>query len=370
MTEEDIVCDGTEAYQCQLALYGSGYYVTRASGYDVSNCDAQKTCSSQSDCSEGYCIAEKCVEEVIVTVCSSNSDCAEEEICLPEYDICYAEPIVSCSDTDSSNDPAVLGEIYGISFTDLEEAEGEEDICADDGTGVWEFYCDEESDYITAEFVACDEGMICSEGICKEMTGTRCAFAADCSDDYVCAPYTDTCQEEPTTVCVDTDETNDPYTAGTISGTSDYSFTDLTDWADRCSPDRHSVVEYYCHESGYVAAEKVACETDEFCNPISGTCEQTVTSGISFGSEGVVELESRETEVASADMSASSSVASRMTDVAKTSSTSSGTMTMSSSGIGVQGIMTRTLKPVLVSTSTTSYKTSSIFNSGITAGTS
>ncbi len=38
--EGDIVCDSTDAYQCQLASYGIGYYVTRASGYDVSDCGA------------------------------------------------------------------------------------------------------------------------------------------------------------------------------------------------------------------------------------------------------------------------------------------------------------------------------------------
>ncbi|MBI5001834.1 LamG domain-containing protein [Candidatus Woesearchaeota archaeon] len=36
----DIVCDDTEAYECGLAAYGTGYYVSRASEYDVDYCGA------------------------------------------------------------------------------------------------------------------------------------------------------------------------------------------------------------------------------------------------------------------------------------------------------------------------------------------
>src|SRR3989338_4872967 len=38
--EGSIVCDDTEAYECGLAAYGTGYYVSRASEYDVSDCGA------------------------------------------------------------------------------------------------------------------------------------------------------------------------------------------------------------------------------------------------------------------------------------------------------------------------------------------
>jgi PKD repeat protein len=44
--EGDIVCDDTEAYQCQLASYGVGYYVSRASGYDSSDCGAEEEVDS------------------------------------------------------------------------------------------------------------------------------------------------------------------------------------------------------------------------------------------------------------------------------------------------------------------------------------
>ncbi|MBI5001840.1 PKD domain-containing protein [Candidatus Woesearchaeota archaeon] len=358
--EEDIVCDEDKAYQCQLASYGVGYYVTRATAFDSSECNAEQICASQDDCSEGYCIAGTCVEEITVTTCSSNAECAEDEVCLPEYNICYTEPTASCADTDVSNDPTVLGKIYGLSFADGEEAEGEEDICADDGTGSWEFYCDEESDYITAEFVACDDGMICSEGICQETEGTRCMSADDCTDDEVCAPYTDTCQEAPATGCVDTDEANDPYTAGTISGASDYDFTDITDWPDRCAPDRESVIEYYCHESGYVAAERIACDTDEFCNPSLGVCETAIISGVELGAHTMVELESREALVASADLAKSGRAVLEVVDA------SSGARTMSALGITAQSMMTSALASSLGGS--TSYKKSpSIFISGITA---
>ncbi len=359
--EEDIVCDEDKAYQCQLASYGMGYYVTRATAFDSSECGAEQTCASQDDCSEGYCIAGACIEEIIITTCSSNAECAEDEVCLPGYNICYTEPTVSCADTDSSNDPTVLGKIYGLSFTDAEEAEGEEDICADDGTGSWEFYCDEESGYITAEFVACDSGMICSEGICQETEGTRCMSADDCSDDEVCAPYTDTCQQAPSAVCIDTDEANNPYTAGTISGASDYDFTDITDWQDRCTPDRKNTIEYYCHESGYVAAERVACDTDEFCNPSLGVCETAIISGAELGAHTVVELESREALVVSADMSTR-----RMTGLEVIEAGSSGTRAMSSSGISVQSMMT-SITSLGASTPTYGTKSTSIFTSGITS---
>ncbi|MEK6867541.1 MAG: hypothetical protein AABX98_01845, partial [Nanoarchaeota archaeon] len=38
--EGTVVCDDTDAYQCQLASYGVGYYVSRAPGFDVSACGA------------------------------------------------------------------------------------------------------------------------------------------------------------------------------------------------------------------------------------------------------------------------------------------------------------------------------------------
>ncbi len=353
--EGEIVCEDTEAYECQRGEFGN--YKNRAPEFDISECGAEKTCSSQDDCSEGYCIAGVCETEMIITACSTNADCNTGDVCLPGYNICYAEPAVSCRDTDSLNDPTVLGKIYGLSFTDEEEAEGEEDICADDGTGPWEFYCDEESDYITAEFVACDDGMICSNGICQETEGTRCMSTDDCSDDEVCAPYTDTCQEAPTTGCVDTDEANDLYTAGTISGASDYDSTDITDWSDRCTPDRESVIEYYCHESGYVAAERVACDTGEFCNPSLGVCETAITSGLLVGSREAIEIESREMLIAdTADM-----IASRLESAERVEVSS----TMSNVMVSPQSIMTRS---VVSSGSSTSYtSSSSIFSSGVTS---
>src|SRR3989338_7174192 len=38
--EGDIVCDDTEAYECGLAVYGTGYYVSRSSENDVEYCGA------------------------------------------------------------------------------------------------------------------------------------------------------------------------------------------------------------------------------------------------------------------------------------------------------------------------------------------
>src|SRR3989338_7529860 len=47
--EGTVVCDGTDAYQCQLASYGVGYYVSRAPGFDVSACDAEEGSGFDSD---------------------------------------------------------------------------------------------------------------------------------------------------------------------------------------------------------------------------------------------------------------------------------------------------------------------------------
>lgn len=47
----DIVCDDTEAYQCQYSA--TGYFVTRASGYDVSDCGATATSSSATTTTSG-----------------------------------------------------------------------------------------------------------------------------------------------------------------------------------------------------------------------------------------------------------------------------------------------------------------------------
>lgn len=40
--EGDILCDDTEAYECLMSAYGTGYYVSRASEYDVSECGAEE----------------------------------------------------------------------------------------------------------------------------------------------------------------------------------------------------------------------------------------------------------------------------------------------------------------------------------------
>src|SRR3989338_9706096 len=46
--EGSIVCDDTEAYGCGLAAYGTGYYVSRASEYDVSDCGATEEFDEES----------------------------------------------------------------------------------------------------------------------------------------------------------------------------------------------------------------------------------------------------------------------------------------------------------------------------------
>src|SRR3989338_6784886 len=47
--EGDVICDDTEAYECGLAAYGTGYYVSRASEYDVDYCGETDTTDTDSD---------------------------------------------------------------------------------------------------------------------------------------------------------------------------------------------------------------------------------------------------------------------------------------------------------------------------------
>src|SRR3989338_2913285 len=46
--EGDIVCDDTEAYECGLAAYGTGYYVSRSSDDDVEYCGATEEFDEES----------------------------------------------------------------------------------------------------------------------------------------------------------------------------------------------------------------------------------------------------------------------------------------------------------------------------------
>ncbi len=46
--EGDVVCDDTEAYECGLASYGTGYYVSRASEFDAEYCGAEEAFDEES----------------------------------------------------------------------------------------------------------------------------------------------------------------------------------------------------------------------------------------------------------------------------------------------------------------------------------
>jgi hypothetical protein len=312
----DVVCDDTDAYQCQMSSFGTGYFVTRAPYFDAQECG-----------STWY-------DETAITSCSSSKDCDASQVCLPIYDVCYDAPEVSCTDTDEMNDPHIAGEISGIHALDGSVARAQPDACTADGAAVWEFYCEGDSDYIAALKKNCDSGERCLNGACVSLT-SDCETDAGCAREKVCAPYTQTCQDVPTTTCVDTDEANSPYVGGTITGTSDYDFEGVIDFPDHCTPDLSQTVEYYCHSSGYISAKKEDCAFGESCNPSTGICEDA-TEVLHHGMSSHETL-SRETVPMTHSASSMERTATLSTDLAASvmtrtrfevaPTTSSGTMT-------------------------------------------
>src|SRR3989338_8815261 len=79
--EGDIVCDDTEAYECGLAAYGTGYYVSRSSDNDAEYCGAVDTTDTDGDgvydsddVCEGYDDAEDNDSDGTADGCDTDDD--------------------------------------------------------------------------------------------------------------------------------------------------------------------------------------------------------------------------------------------------------------------------------------------------------
>lgn len=138
--EGDVVCneDG-EAYQCQIAEYGLGYYVTRM----------DQTSDTE------YCGAEEAAAE---------EEPEEEEEDAGEEGGEETEP---CSDTDNGQDQYSQGTVSVI------DADGAEtsytDDCGDLST-VKEYYCSDA--VVSYSLMSCGDGYDCSNGECITETDT------------------------------------------------------------------------------------------------------------------------------------------------------------------------------------------------------
>src|SRR3989338_7623464 len=116
--EGDIVCDDTKAYECGLSA--SGFYTSRASEYDVSDCGAEEEeeeiadedddgVADDDDVCEGYDDAEDADSDTVpdgCDVCEGEDDTADDDgndiaDCLEEEIEEVEEEIV---DTDGDGD--------------------------------------------------------------------------------------------------------------------------------------------------------------------------------------------------------------------------------------------------------------------------
>lgn len=188
--ENDIVCDDTEAYQCQLAQFGVGYYVTRAPRFDVE-------CGGVAVCTTGSCIDGGICDTTsgICNVCSVNSECRVEYGAGYECDagVCaLIEP--ECTRLDESVcgayacDTRVKKCYDACSNTDIVER------CAD-GYECETFGLDTGT-CVSSEATS-GEGTTDSSGAPDYSEG--CTSDADCATGLYCNPATGNC--EPETAC-------------------------------------------------------------------------------------------------------------------------------------------------------------------------
>ncbi len=157
--EGDIVCDDTEAYECGLAAYGTGYYVSRAAESDVSECGAVDTTDTDED---GVLDADD--------ICEGYDDAEDNDLDLTP-DGC---------DTDDDDD----------GYTDRIELRAGSD--PDDSSSVPEtrcgttdcgaYLCDERA---AACYSSCTDGTECAEGYTCD--GTACTGGATGYPTAVCS---------------------------------------------------------------------------------------------------------------------------------------------------------------------------------------
>ncbi len=72
----DIVCDDTEAYQCQLASYGVGYYVSKAPRFDSSDCGATEEETTDGETEEAF--DSETVARKLITLSSDIEEVVED----------------------------------------------------------------------------------------------------------------------------------------------------------------------------------------------------------------------------------------------------------------------------------------------------
>ena len=277
-----IVCDETEAYKCQLASYGVGYYVARASGYYSSDCGAAEETdlgtyedilgriksniddisSSLTDLQNDYESASGARAYIVIirSVASLLEDIATQQDAL-------ADLSAELSGVEESNDLLTILLAIGDSETTLAALEADaEELKSNANTAL--------SDIRTA---CTDDDGVCS----AEVTDGVVVLAAD--EDTDGYGYSD---GDEVTLGLDplTDSRSSDYNCYTVGeGWKDYYVAGeqyglyngvYDEYDDRCQTDT-SLWEYYCARSAsdfVVEKEVVDCsDYGMFCG--AGACD-------------------------------------------------------------------------------------------------
>jgi hypothetical protein len=341
--EGDVVCnDDLEAYQCQVATYGLGYYVTRAPAYDVDVCGAASAGAGDTD-SDG--LSDDDEVEVYGTdfknadtdgdgvsdgdevntygtdplVADSDSD----GLLDGEEVTAGTDPLDTDSDDDTYSDYAEVN-VYSTNpndatsypATSVDDTDGDgvadtDDVCEgyndavdtdsdgtpdgcdtdDDGDGLSDV---DEATYSTATDDADtdDDGLTDKEEVdllTDPLDDDTDGDGTNDGDEVTAGTDPLDSQDSPT--CTDSDKDDNPTNLldkelkGTTTGYKSATDTSSYTYTDECSSST-TLVEYYC-SSGYVTSDTaVSCDTG--CN--DGACNYCTDSdgGIKYPTKGEV----------------------------------------------------------------------------------
>lgn len=110
----------------------------------------------------------------------------------------------------------------------------------------------------------CEDGMRCENGNCIGSSGDECSIDLDCNQGEYCNNGKCVVRTNDLTLtCSDSDKGKD----STVKGIT----KDLTsEYTDKCSLDKQSVIEYYCGGDNKVRYETISCSSGTICK--NGAC--------------------------------------------------------------------------------------------------
>ncbi len=305
--EGDVVCnDDLEAYQCQVATYGLGYYVTRMdTTADTAYCGVEETGAGEEAVVEDEAAGEEAATDT-EAVTDTDGDGTPDSSDDDDDNDGIGDTVEDNAGTDSldaTDYPACVDTegVYGVTNQDYTTKGAVTGYFQNSVTigGPWTDKCDTTTTTTLIEYhcytkdnayysrVYCETmvgtGYVCSDGACVSSTSTDTEAVTDTDGDGTPDSsdtdddgdgVDDTVEDNAGTdsldatdypACVDTEGvygvTNQDYvTKGTVTGPWKGSGT-VTSLTDNCVSSSGQLREYYCEDIDTVYLQYVYCET-------------------------------------------------------------------------------------------------------------